>query len=63
VGCTVGEEIVDDHSDDGEEEDNQRPEDLLARAAVGLDNLDCAALAHGSKLCNRMTGLKIVVKA
>jgi hypothetical protein len=60
VGCTVGEEIVDDHSDDGEEEDNQCPENLLARATVGLDNLDCAALAHGSKVYNRMTRLEIV---
>ena len=40
VGCAVGEQVVDDHSDNGEEEDNERPEDLLARAAVGLDDFD-----------------------
>lgn len=33
---TVGEEPVDNHSDDGEEEDNQAPEQLVNGRAVGL---------------------------
>jgi hypothetical protein len=40
VGLTVGEEVVDDHADDGEEEDNKCPDDLARNGAVGLENLD-----------------------
>lgn len=39
---TVGKQPVDDHSDDGEEEDNEAPEHLVQRWAVGLDDLDCS---------------------
>lgn len=37
----VGEEPVDDHADDGEEEDDQAPEELVQGRAVGLQDLDC----------------------
>lgn len=54
VRLAVGEEVVDDHSDDGEEEDNKTPEDLVRDGAVGLEDLDCrfvsiirAAGVHG----------------
>jgi len=46
VGCAVGEQVVDDHSDDGEEEDDERPEDLFARATVGLDDFNYDRLAY-----------------
>jgi hypothetical protein len=41
VRLAVGEEVVDDHSDDGEEEDNETPENLVRHGAVRLENLDC----------------------
>jgi hypothetical protein len=34
VSLAVGEEVVDEHADDGEEEDNQGPEDLVGHGAV-----------------------------
>ena len=34
VSLAVGEEIVDDHADDGEEEDNESPENLVGDGAV-----------------------------
>jgi hypothetical protein len=46
MGCAVGEQVVDDHSDDGEEEDDERPEDLFARATVGLDDFNYNRLAY-----------------
>lgn len=46
MGCAVGEQVVDNHADDGEKEDDERPEDLLTRAAVGLDDFDCGRLAY-----------------
>lgn len=36
----VREQPVDDHADDGEEEDYQTPQDLVAHGTVGLQNLD-----------------------
>lgn len=39
----VGEQVVDDHSDNGEEEDDETPEDLVGNGAVRLEDLDCAA--------------------
>jgi hypothetical protein len=41
VGLAVGEEIVDDHADNGEEEDNENPDDLARNGAVGLEDFDC----------------------
>jgi hypothetical protein len=41
VRLAVGEEVVDDHSDDGEEEDNQTPKDLVRDGAVRLKDLNC----------------------
>lgn len=38
---TVGEEPVNDHSDNGEEENDQTPEQLVNRRAVGFQDLDC----------------------
>jgi hypothetical protein len=46
VGCAIGEQVVDNHADDREEEDDERPEDLLTRAAVGFDDFDCSRLAY-----------------
>jgi hypothetical protein len=34
VSLAVGEEVVDEHADDGEEEDDQGPEDLVGHGAV-----------------------------
>jgi hypothetical protein len=42
VGVAVGEEVVDDHADDGEEEDDECPEHLVRDGAVGLEDLDCS---------------------
>jgi hypothetical protein len=42
VGVAVGEEVVDDHADDREEEDNESPDDLVWYGAVGLEDLDCS---------------------
>lgn len=42
VGLTVGEEVVDDHADDGEEEDDECPKHLVGDGAVGLEDLDCS---------------------
>lgn len=36
----VREEIVDEHAEDGEQEDDERPEDLVGCGAVGLEDLD-----------------------
>jgi hypothetical protein len=41
VLLAVGEEVVDEHADNREEEDKQAPEDLVWYRAVGLENLDC----------------------
>lgn len=40
VGLAVGEEIVDDHADDGEEEDYEGPNDLAGDRAVRLEDLN-----------------------
>jgi hypothetical protein len=42
VSLAVREEVVDDHSDNGEEEDNETPEDLVRDGAVRLKDLNCA---------------------
>jgi hypothetical protein len=42
----VGEEPVDDHAADGEEEDDQAPGKLVQRRAVGLEDLDWEELAR-----------------
>ena len=34
VGSAVGEEVVDKHADDGEEQHDQTPEELVQRRAV-----------------------------
>lgn len=43
---TVGKQPVDDHPDDGEEEDDEAPEQLVQRRAVGLQDLDCGRLKN-----------------
>lgn len=48
MGLAVGEEVVDDHADDREEEDNKSPEDLVGDWAVGLEDLDCGSSMLGS---------------
>ena len=40
MGLAVGEEIVDDHADDGEEEDYEGPNDLAGDRAVRLEDLN-----------------------
>ena len=37
----VGEEPVDDHAADGEEEDDEAPGELVQGRAVGLEDLNC----------------------
>lgn len=41
VFSAVREEPVDDHTDDGEEEDDQTPDELRCRGAIGLEDLNC----------------------
>lgn len=41
----VGKEPVDHHADNGEEEDDQAPEELVDRRAVGLEDLDYGAVS------------------
>jgi hypothetical protein len=45
VSLAVGEQVVDDHSDNGEEEDDEAPEDLVGNGAVRLKDLDYATLS------------------
>lgn len=40
VGLAVGEEVVDDHADDGEEEDDEGPEHFVRDGTVRLEDLD-----------------------
>ncbi len=42
MGLAVGEEVVDDHADDGEEENDKCPEHLVGDGTVGLEDLDCS---------------------
>jgi hypothetical protein len=41
VGGAVREEPVDDHANNGEEEDDEAPRELVQRRTVGLEDLDC----------------------
>jgi len=41
VSRAVGEEVVDKHADNWEEEDNESPDDLVAYGAVALEDLNC----------------------
>jgi hypothetical protein len=43
VSLAVGEEVVDEHADNGEKEDNKSPEDLVGDGAVRLEDLNCGA--------------------
>lgn len=45
----VAEEVVDDHADNGEEEDDEAPDDLVERRAVGLDDLDCGFVSKAER--------------
>jgi len=40
MGLAVGEEVVDDHADDGEEEDDEGPEHFVRDGTVRLEDLD-----------------------
>lgn len=44
MGLPVGEEEVDGHADDGEEEDHETPDQLVDGRAVGLEDLDCRVI-------------------
>ena len=41
MGLAVGEEVVNDHADNREEENDEGPEDFVRYGAVRLENLDC----------------------
>lgn len=41
VGMAVGEEVIDEHADDGKEEYDESPDDLVGYGAVGLEDLNC----------------------
>ena len=41
VAGTVGEEIVEDESENWEEEDDEEPKDLVGDWAAGLEDLNC----------------------
>jgi hypothetical protein len=49
VGLAVGEKVVDEHADDGEEEDDKGPKDLVGHWAVGLEDLDYRMSARALK--------------
>jgi hypothetical protein len=40
VSLAVGEQVVDEHADNGEEEDDESPKDLVGHGAVGLEDLN-----------------------
>lgn len=42
--CAIREEIVNDHADDWEKEDDEAPDDLVQRRTVRLDDLDYKVL-------------------
>jgi hypothetical protein len=52
VSLAVGEEVVDEHSDDGEEEDNKSPKDLVGDGAVGLEDLNYSTNASAYSFYN-----------
>lgn len=54
---TVREEPVDDHADDGEQEDDQAPEKLVQRWAVGLEDLDFTG-SSAKGVANKQRGSK-----
>jgi hypothetical protein len=41
VGRAVGEEVVDEHANNWEEEDNKSPKDFVGHGAVALEDLNC----------------------
>lgn len=42
VSLAVAEEIVDDHAANREDENDERPDDLVGGGAVRLEDLDCS---------------------
>lgn len=40
MSLAVGEQVVNEHADNGEEEDDETPEDLVGNGTVGLEDLD-----------------------
>lgn len=40
VSLAVGEEVVDEHADNGEEEDDESPENLVRDGTVGLEDFN-----------------------
>lgn len=50
MGFAVREEVVNDHADNGEEEDDESPEDLVDDGTLRLDNLDCGTKGQHSHL-------------
>jgi hypothetical protein len=52
VSLAVGEKVVDEHADDGEEEDDKSPKDLVGDGAVGLEDLNCSTDASAYSFPN-----------
>ena len=48
VRRAVGEEVVDEHADYGEEEDDKGPENLVWHGAVRLEDLNCSTNASAT---------------
>jgi hypothetical protein len=46
VSLAVGEQVVDNHSDDGEQEDDETPKDLVGNGTVRLEDLDCDTVSE-----------------
>ncbi len=44
MGLSVREEVVDDHANNREEEDNEGPDDFSGDRAVRLEDLNCGAV-------------------
>jgi hypothetical protein len=53
VSRAVGEEVVDEHADDGEEEDDEGPEDFVGHGAVALEDLNCSTNTSASAFQRR----------
>jgi hypothetical protein len=52
VSLAVGEEVVDEHANDGKEEDDESPKDLVGDGTVRLEDLDYSTDASAYSLSN-----------
>ena len=62
MGLAVGEEVVDEHADHREQEDDESPENLVGDGAVRLEDLNCgtntSARAHENSFHRERLGTK-----